>query len=132
MKLNITIIFCFLLCINAKSQSLEKVMAKDAFEIVSKLDTANTILIDGRTNEMFSTEHIQGAININAFSESVKVDLKEYLEVDKIIVYCTKHTRADLIIEYLKELRYQGEIILILDGINGWISSGYNTISNNI
>jgi len=130
MKLYITITCCFLLCLNAKSQSIEKVKAKDAFEMVCNRDTLCTVLIDGRSDEMFTTKHIDGAININAFSDSVKNDLKNYLDAESIIVYCTNHKRADLIIKKLIELEYNKEIIFITDGINGWISSGYKTVSH--
>ncbi len=130
MKLHITIICCFLLCINAKSQSIEKVTAKDAFEVVINRDTAITIIIDGRSDEMYANKHIEGAINIYAFSDSLKTELKNYLEAKNIIVYCTNHKRAELIIEKLKEFQYNGKIIFITDGINAWVSSGYKTVSN--
>ncbi|MBE9469278.1 MAG: rhodanese-like domain-containing protein [Bacteroidetes bacterium] len=130
MKLYITIICCFLLCINAKSQSIEKIKAKDAFEVVYNRDTPSTIIIDGRSDEMYAKKHIDGAINIDAFSDLVKTELKKYLEAKKIIVYCTNHKRAEAIIEILKELKYKGKITFIADGINAWISSGYKTVRN--
>lgn len=130
MKFYITITCCFLLCLNAKSQAIEKVKAKDAFEIVCNRDTLCTVLIDGRSDKMYTDKHIEGAINIDAFSASVKNDLKNYLDTEKLIVYCTNHKRADLIIEKLIELQYHNKIIFITDGINGWISSGYQTVSH--
>jgi rhodanese-related sulfurtransferase len=130
MKLYITIICCFLLFINAKSQSIEKVKAKDAFEAIYHRDTISTIIIDGRSNEMYAEKHIEGAINIDAFGDLVEEELKKYLEAEKIIVYCTNHKRADLIIEKLEEIRYNKKIIFITDGINAWISSGFKTVSN--
>lgn len=130
MKVYIAIICCFLLCINAKSQSIENVKAKDAFEVVYNRDTTSTIIIDGRSYEMYANEHIEGAINLDAFSDLVKTELKKYLYAEKIIIYCTKHTRAELIIKKLKEFQYNKKIIFITDGINAWISSGYKTVSN--
>jgi len=130
MKLYITIICCFILCLNAKSQSIERIMAIDAFEFVQLRDTTNTIIIDGRSDEMFANEHIQGAINIDAFSDLLNPELKKHLEAEQIIVYCTNQNRAELIIEKLKEFQYDGKIIFIADGISAWISLGYKTVSN--
>lgn len=130
MKWYITIVCCFVLLINVKGQSINKVVAKDAFELVINRDTVNTIIIDGRSDEMYATKHIEGAVQIDAFGQQVHAKLKNYLDVKKIIVYCTNHKRAELIIEKLKELKYRGEIIFIIDGINGWISSGYKIVSN--
>ena len=129
MKLYITIVCCFLFSINAKSHNIEKVEAKYAFEIVYNRDTASSIIIDARSHEMYAEKHIEGAINIDAFEDSLNTELKKYLWNKEIIVYCTNHRRAELIIEKLKELQYNGKIIFILDGINGWNSAGFKTVS---
>lgn len=128
MKLYITIICCLLLCANTKSQSLEIVNAKEAFEIINCRKTINTIIIDGRSDAMFAEKHIAGAINIDAFSDSANTELKKHLETNEIIVYCTNQRRAELLIEKLNELQYNGKIIFIIDGLNTWISLGYETV----
>lgn len=128
MKLYFTVICCFLFIVNANSQTVKEILAKDAFELVVSRDTANTILIDGRSSEMFAEKHIEGAIHIDAFQDSLSTELKNYLKVKEIIVYCSNRKRAEFIIEKLKELNFSGEIIFISDGINGWISAGYTTV----
>lgn len=130
MKLYLTIICGLLLCANAKSQSLEIVNAKEAFELVSARDTLNTIIVDGRSDVMFAEKHIEGAINIDAFSDLATTELKKHLETNNIIVYCTNQRRAELLIEKLNELQYNGKIIFIIDGLNTWISLGYETVSD--
>ncbi|MDD2386944.1 MAG: rhodanese-like domain-containing protein [Bacteroidales bacterium] len=128
MKLYLTIICGLLLCANAKSQSLEIVNAKEASEIVNCRNTINTIIIDGRSDVMYAEKHIKGAINIDAFSDSATTELKKHLETKEIIVYCTNQRRAELLIEKLNELQYNGKIIFIIDGLNTWISLGYETV----
>ncbi|MDD4149909.1 MAG: rhodanese-like domain-containing protein [Bacteroidales bacterium] len=128
MKLYITIICCFLLCVNARSQSIELVNAKDAFEIVSTRNTVNTIIIDGRSDAMYAEKHIEGAINIDAFGDLVETELQNYLKAEKIIVYCSNSRRSELIIEILNGLQYNGKIIFMTDGLNAWVSSGYRTV----
>jgi rhodanese-related sulfurtransferase len=114
---------------NANSQKVKEIKAKDAFEIVNNRDLVNTTIIDGRSAEMYADKHIKGAINIDAFQDSLTTELKNYLKEKKIIVYCTNYRRSELIIKKLKELHYNGKIIFISDGINGWISAGFKTIS---
>lgn len=128
MRLYILIICCVFLCISANSQSIKKIKAIDASEIINNRDTTSTVLIDGRSDDMFAERHIDGALNIDAFGSSLSDKLKNYLENNEIIVYCTNHRRAEIIIEKLKELHYNSKIIFITDGINGWISAGYETI----
>lgn len=105
-------------------QNITKLAAKDALEIVTNRDTG-TVLIDGRSASMFAEKHIEGAINIDAFAEESSKKLKSYLNTKTIIVYCSNHRRSEMLIEKLKELQYNGEIVFITDGINGWISSGF-------
>lgn len=129
MKLSIIIISLFIFILNANSQTIEKVEAKNAFEIIQNRDTTNTIIIDGRSDKMYSEKHIEGSINIDAFEDLLTIKLKNYLEAEKIIVYCSNYTRSELIIEELKEIHYKGYIVFIQDGINAWISSGFKTIN---
>lgn len=129
MKLFVTILGVLITCLSANGQAIDKIVAKDAISIINNRDTVNTILIDGRSAEMFAEKHIKSAINIDAFEESLFNDLKRYLQKEEIIVYCTNHKRAELIIEELIKMKYQGNIIFISDGINAWISEGFPTVS---
>lgn len=128
MKFYFTIVCSFFLFLNAKCQLIEKVEAKNAFEIISSRNTTATVIIDGRSDEMFMEKHIEGAINIDAFKDSLSTDLSKHLENKEIIVYCTNHNRAEIIIEKLSELNYKGKIVFITDGINGWNDAGFATV----
>ncbi|MCK5823520.1 MAG: rhodanese-like domain-containing protein [Bacteroidales bacterium] len=103
----------------ANSQEVKKILAKDTLKIINNRDITKTIMIDGRSAEMFSEKHIEGAIHIDAFQYSITTKLKKHLSSKQIIVYCTNHRRAELITEKPEELKYKGEIIFIIDSING-------------
>lgn len=126
--LTLFVVLCFASCCNC--QKVIEIKAADAHEIVMNRDTVKTIMIDGRSIEMFKHRHITTAINIDAFQENLTEKLSCHLGVDEMIIYCTRHKRADLIIEKLKGLQYKGKIIFISDGITGWIASGYKTIES--
>jgi rhodanese-related sulfurtransferase len=119
----------FLLSFCGNSQTVKDYTANNAFEIIKQRDTTSSILIDGRNEDMFKSKHIFGAVNIDAFQENVENALTPLLENKQIIVYCTNYKRAELIVDILFQLKFKGEIVFINDGINGWIASGYETIS---
>ena len=124
------LIGCLLFCSSiVYCQNITKLAAKDALEIVTEKDTG-TVLIDGRSASMFAEKHIEGAINIDAFAEEASKKLKSYLNTRTIIVYCSNHRRSEMLIEKLNELQYNGEIVFITDGINGWIYSGFAIKTN--
>ena len=87
------------------------------------LEDDAAMVIDGRTAEMFSRGHLPGAVNIDADGENLKEKLKAHANEPLIVVYCTTVRRTGKIIDTLKEF-YQGEIIYISDGIQGWTRNG--------
>jgi rhodanese-related sulfurtransferase len=130
MKKYFLIVCCILFIANAYSQTIKEVKASDAFEIVTNRNLESTIMIDGRSAEMFAEKHIEGAINIDAFQDFLTTELENYLKVNEIIVYCTNSRRAELIIENLKEMHYNGKITFISDGLNAWITAGFGTVNS--
>ena len=118
-------ILSIFVCVNAYAGDIKKIEAKDAYEMVQNRNLKKSVLIDGRSAEMFSEKHIEGAVNIDAFQENVEQKLKSYLRKKQIIVYCSNFRRAELIVEKLQEMNYKREIVFISDGINGWIANGF-------
>ena len=107
------------------AQKITKIKSQDAQSILRNLDQENAVIIDGRTSAMFESGHLKNAVNINAFSEAADDKLSNYLEQKKILVYCTNRNRSETIISKLENLGYNGEIIFVTDGINGWKSNGF-------
>ncbi|MFP4692132.1 MAG: rhodanese-like domain-containing protein [Bacteroidales bacterium] len=87
------------------------------------LEDEAALVIDGRTTEMFSRGHLPNAINIDADREDLKERLKAHADEPLIVVYCTTSRRSGKIIDTMEEF-YQGEIICISDGIQGWTNNG--------
>ncbi|MFW5757580.1 MAG: rhodanese-like domain-containing protein [Bacteroidota bacterium] len=116
------IIFCiYILAINQiHAQTVLEIDSHRAFEILEHFNYHSGVLIDGRDSTMFASGHIEKAIQINAYEENLGEKLTPYLTREKIMVYCTTHRRTNTIIDKLKELDYQGEIIVVMDGITGW------------
>jgi phage shock protein E len=88
------------------------------------LEDKETIVIDGRTQEMFSDGHLKNAINIDADDPDFLELIQPYLEKPRILVYCTTVRRTTKIVNFLTGI-YDGEIIYICDGIRGWLQNGY-------
>lgn len=106
-------------------QSTKGVTALEFFEHHKHLlQDAETLIIDGRTDEMFSDGHLERAINIDADMENLEEELKKHIDVARIVVYCTTNRRTYDILHVLEKL-YNGEIIYISDGITGWRNNGF-------
>lgn len=87
------------------------------------LHEGNTLIIDGRTAEMFSGGHLKNAVNIDADDPDLELLLQQHLDEPLIVVYCTTIRRTLKIVNTLRSI-YKGEIIFIHDGISGWKRNG--------
>jgi phage shock protein E len=121
----IPLLFMIVLNCSAQAKDVKQVPAKDALSLVKDRNPQSSILIDGRSAEMFAAAHIQGAVNIDAFKNNAGERIREYLNKKQIILYCTRKKRSETLIKILKNLRFSGEIVFITDGITGWKKSGY-------
>lgn len=110
---------------NIYGQSVTGVTAIEFFEhYLHMLHDEQTLVIDGRTDEMFAGGHLENSINIDADMENLEDELKKHIKVPRIVVYCTTNRRTYDII-YVLEKIYKGEIIYISDGITGWRTNGF-------
>ncbi len=129
------VFFLTLLSFMALSQEMKtqtntalSVSSKEFFnEYVHLIHDTETLIIDGRTDEMFANGHIENALNIDADMDNLVVELSKHLDVPRIVVYCTTNRRT-LDIVYELEKLYKGELIYISDGIKGWRANGYPVI----
>ncbi|MFW6043378.1 MAG: rhodanese-like domain-containing protein [Marinilabiliaceae bacterium] len=112
------------------AQIVKEVTSSEANSLLKKMDLEQSVIIDGRTPSMYTSGHIKGAIQINAFADEADEKLKKYLDHEKMLVYCTNSNRSETIIEKLKSLGYAGEIIFMKDGITGWKNNGFAVVTN--
>jgi rhodanese-related sulfurtransferase len=115
-------VLCFIILTFSQihAQSVQEIDSGKAFEVLQNFDHQTGVLIDGRDSTMFASGHIENAILINAYEETLEENLIPYLSREKIMLICTTNKRTTTIIEKLKELDYQGEIIAVMDGMTGW------------
>ncbi len=107
-----------------RDSQITRVSSKEFYDQYRHLlEDGAALVIDGRTAEMFSRGHLTGAINIDADREGLKEKLKAHADEPLIVVYCTTSRRSGKITETLEEF-YQGQIIFISDGIQGWTRNG--------
>jgi len=123
------ILFCFSPVLNA--QVVDTLKSEQVYTILTSCDYHKTI-IDGRDSAMFYSGHIKNAVYLDAFSEKACGLLESFTNCDNLVVYCTNQTRSDMIIDKLKKLNYQGKIIYMQDGINGWKNNDFPIIINDI
>lgn len=102
------------------AQTIQKLSAEEAHAILAETNTDTLLIIDGRSDEMYRSGHLQNAINIDAYKENLEIQLTTVVNSEHLFIYCTKSTRSDSIINTLSRMGYKGEIIQISDGISGW------------
>ena len=112
------------------AQDITEVTSLEAYGLLKKAEKEQAVIIDGRTQAMFDSGHLKNAININAFSEEADEKLKKHLDRDRMLVYCTNSNRSETIIDKLKSLNYNGEIVFMTDGITGWKNNGFAVVGN--
>jgi len=112
------------------AQTVKEVTSLEAYSLFKKADLGQSVIIDGRTQAMFESGHLKNAININAFSDETDEKLSNYLERERILVYCTNSNRSETIIGKLQSMGYDGEIVFVTDGITGWKNNGFAVVTN--
>lgn len=110
------------------AQTIQKLSASEARAYLAKTNPDSLLVIDGRSDEMYQSGHLQKAINIDAYQENLADQLNTALRREQLLIYCTKSTRSDSIIKTLTGLGYKGNIVQISEGITGWKAQGFEVI----
>lgn len=127
----ITINLLLALSHSAKPQTIESINANVAKSIIEIANSKNFVLVDGRSTSMFENEHIQGAINIDAYSENINEKVAILRRYDNIVVYCTTNNRTNIISQALQDIGHTGTILAVSNGIKAWKENGYETVLGN-
>lgn len=128
MKRLLLIIFLAFQYILLPAQSIQKLSAEEAHAFLAKTNTDTLLIIDGRSDEMYRSGHLQNAINIDAYQDNLEENLTSVINREHLFIYCTKATRSDSIIHTLSLMGYKGGIIQISDGITGWKAQAFEVI----
>lgn len=104
----------------------ESITPKSAYELLQNDKT--TVLLDVRTPDEFSKEHIQGATLIPVQVLSENLSMLTEVKNKKIIVYCHSGTRSVAASRILVE---KGFVALnVIGGITAWKSDGLSVTAN--
>ncbi len=113
-------LLCFIAFIS-KAQTIQSVTSMGFYDRLDSLkNSESAIIIDCRNIVKYNEGHLPEAINIDAFSDDVQVQVLKYITTQTIVVYCMENTRSEAMIKVLKENNYKGIIIDITDGYRGW------------
>jgi rhodanese-related sulfurtransferase len=111
-----------------QEQVIQDIAPVEAHDLIERnRDNPDFVILDVRTPEEFSEEHIEGAVNIDFYSATFR-DQLDKLDKDKTyLVYCRSGGRSGNTMEIMEDLGFQ-EAYNVLDGILGWKEAGLPTV----
>lgn len=115
------ILFIFLICLfgctNSESIEYKTISSEEAYDIMQKRD--DIYIIDVRSENEFSTSHIEGAVNVPL--EKIETTFKEMVTDNMdatILVYCQSGGRSKQASEILSNMGYTD--INDFGGLSNW------------
>jgi len=110
------------------SQITKGITPQEAFTLIQEnQDNLNFVIIDVRTPEEFTEEHIENAINLDYRSETFHDELNT-LDRDKAyLIYCATGIRSGSTLDMMAELDFS-EVYNMSGGINQWKAEELPTI----
>ena len=97
------------------------VSVEDASAMIT--DDGDLIVLDVRTPEEFAQGHIEGAVNLNAMSETFIEDVAKLDKDAAYLVHCRSGRRSAKAVAARKDAEFQN--VAHLDaGLNGWSEAG--------
>ena len=98
-----------------------------------EIQDSDYTLIDVRTQDEFDLGHIDGAINLDFYSETFQNDILSLPKNETIVLYCRTNNRSSKTANILKENGFK-EISVLEGGITEWVKNGndinYTTYSD--
>jgi rhodanese-related sulfurtransferase len=118
------LLFAILSC-NAQTATNIKVVDPVSFKKEIST-TPNAQILDVRTAEEFTVEHLQNAENVNWYSPDFSTNTNKYDTSKPVFIYCRSGKRSHLAAEKLVELGFT-TIIEMEGGIINWTTKGLAT-----
>jgi rhodanese-related sulfurtransferase/glutaredoxin-related protein len=98
-------------------------VAADSFAAKIKRQ-AKPQIIDTRTSEEYSINHINGAVNVDLRTEGYLNTLPAFDKTKPVFVYAIQNYRSGILAKQLRESGYP-EVYELKSGIPSWIGAGY-------
>jgi rhodanese-related sulfurtransferase len=90
-----------------KKQLIKNITPMNAFKLIEKhKNDPDFIILDVRTLEEFSEEHIEGAKNLDYHSINFEKQLEKMNKEKKYLIYCASGGRATKAMEKMKNLGF--------------------------
>ncbi len=103
-----------------KNRIIGSISPKEGSSIIEKnRDNPNFIILDVRTPQEYSPEHISGAINVDYYSNSFRSNLNQLDKGKTYLIYCRSGRRSGLALDVMRELSFS-EVYNIAGGILAW------------
>ena len=110
--------------ISVKAQSFTDISVHEAYTMINNsVLYPNLIVLDVRDQSEYDTSHICDAILIPVTELESRIDELESYNDTEIIVYCSIGGRSIVASQVLVDNGFT-KVYNMIDGINGWISSG--------
>ena len=99
---------------------LEDIQPEEALALIEdNRSNSDFIILDVRTQGEFSEEHIEGAINLDRYSDTFRDELDELNKNKTYLVYCRSGSRSGQTKYIMKELEFK-EVYNLSGGIIAW------------
>ena len=115
-------------CLRNETATIEDISPQEASNLIQdNQNNPDFVIIDVRTPQEFTEEHIENATNIDFYSETFR-DMLNNLDKNKTyLIYCKVGGRSRSALDIMAELNFK-EAYNILGGTNQWKAEGLPTV----
>ena len=109
---------------NQETQIIENITPPEAFALIQdNQNNPDFVIIDVRTPEEFADGHIENAINLDYYSETLRDELNKLDKGKKYLIYCRSGNRSGKALNIMQELNFR-EVYNMSGGILEWQAEG--------
>ncbi len=104
---------------------LDDISAEESLAMIqARTGEPDFVILDVRTQEEYESGYIEGAINIDYYSETYRDDLDTLDKEKAYLIYCRTARRTGETMDIMRELGFR-EVYNMLGGINEWEAEGF-------
>ena len=109
-----------------RPQIIKNITVEEARIVIQKNENNNNlVIIDVRTPEEFSQEHIQDASNIDFYSGNFKDELNKLDKTKIYVIHCRSGGRSSQALDMMRDLGFRE--VYNMGGIIQWKEKGFPT-----
>jgi rhodanese-related sulfurtransferase len=107
---------------------LKSISVEEAAQLIeTNGQNPDFIILDIRTPQEFASGHLEGAVNIDYYSESFTQELNALDKSKTYLMYCRSGGRSARALQSMKSLGFT-EVYEMSEGISTWIEKGYHAV----